>query len=193
MLNCVGLADRYVPTGGAEPGDDVILTKRAAIEGTAILATDFRDLVTPAVDDAVLERGAKFYDDVSVIDDAAAVREFAHAMHDPTEGGLVDGLLEMAVASGVAMDVDPDAIPVAEETRQLAAAADVDPLRIFGSGALVASVPGEATDDALAALEAAGVRGTVIGTVRESDEPRLEFGETTYREAVRDDMYALWE
>lgn len=43
----VGLAprDAYVTTSGARPGDYVVVTKGVGIEGTAILCTDFADLL----------------------------------------------------------------------------------------------------------------------------------------------------
>ena len=193
VLTCFGLTDRYVPTGGAEPGDRIVLTKGAGIEATAILATDFRDRLDGQVPDEMVESAEGFYDEVSVVPEAAVLREFAHAMHDPTEGGLVDGLLELAVASGVRLDVDPDAIPLREETRRLCAAVGVDPLRTFGSGALLAAVPQGSTEEALAALEAEGIEGAVVGAVEASDEPALVLGEERFDEPVRDDMYALWE
>lgn len=191
-LTAMGLADRFVPTGGATPGDAILLTKRAAVEGTAILGSDFRDLVSGAVPSAVIDRGVEFYGDVSVVPEAAILAEFATAMHDPTEGGLVDGLFEVAAASGTALDVDRDAIPVAEETRRLCEVAGVDPFRIFGSGALIATVPATETQAALAALREGGIQATEIGTVRESDDPRLDLGDETFVEPVRDDMYDLW-
>jgi hydrogenase expression/formation protein HypE len=193
VLTCFGLTDRYVPTGGAEPGDRLVLTKGAGIEATAILATDFRDRLTGRVDEATLEAAEGFYDEVSVVPDAAVLRAYANAMHDPTEGGLVDGLLELAVASGVRLEVDREAIPVREETRRLCAAAGVDPLRTFGSGALLAAVPEESTAAALSGLEERGIDAAVIGTVGESEEPVLDLGGERFEEPVRDDMYALWE
>jgi len=191
-LTCMGTTDRFVPTGGAEPGDRVLLTKGAGIEGTAILATDFRERF-PSVPDATLDRAGDFYGDISVIGDALAVREYATAMHDPTEGGLIDGLLELAAASGVEVTVDREAIPVREETATICEAAGVDPLRIFGSGALVATVPEESLGTALDALDAADVAAAEIGEVREADDPRLELDGETHTEPVRDDLYALWE
>ncbi|MEF8840483.1 MAG: AIR synthase family protein [Haloarculaceae archaeon] len=193
VLTCFGLADRYVPTGGAEPGDRVVLTKGAGIEATAILATDFRDRLEGRIPEATLEAAEGFYDDVSVVPDAAVLREHANAMHDPTEGGLVDGLLELAVASGVRLDMDREAIPVREETRRLCAAMGVDPLRTFGSGSLLAAVPEGATEAALSDLEGAGIEAAVVGTVHGSDAPALVLGGETFTEPVRDDMYALWE
>jgi len=193
VLTCFGLTDRYVPTGGAEPGDRVVLTKGAGIEATAILATDFRDRLEGRVSDTTLDAAEGFYDGVSVVPDAAVLRVYANAMHDPTEGGLVDGLLELAAASGVRLEIEREAIPVRRETRQLCEAMGVDPLRTFGSGSLLAAVPPESTDDALADLEGAGIDGAVVGTVEGSDRPALVLGGETFTEPVRDDMYALWE
>jgi len=193
VLTCFGLTDRYVPTGGAEPGDRIVLTKGAGIEATAILATDFRDRLEGRVPDATLESAEGFYDEVSVVPDAAVLRAYAHAMHDPTEGGLVDGLLELAAASGVRLEIEREAIPVREETRQLCEAMGVDPLRTFGSGSLLAAVPPGSTDEALADLEGAGIEGAVVGTVEGSERPALVLGGETFTEPVRDDMYALWE
>lgn len=193
VLTCMGLTDRYVPTGGARPGDRLLLTKGAGVEATAILATDFRERLVDDVPASVIDRAAEFYDDVSVVPEAAAVAGDANAMHDPTEGGLVDGALEMAVASGVTLEVNPTAVPVREETEVLCRAAGVDPLRTFGSGALLAAIPADAADDVGARLDDRGVEYAAIGTVRSSDESALVLGEETIVEPVRDDMYDLWE
>ncbi|QSW99606.1 AIR synthase family protein [Haloterrigena alkaliphila] len=189
-LTAMGAADSFVPTGGAEPGDSVVLTKAAGLEGTAILATDFGDVF--AVDDAVRERAEAFVDEISVVPDARIVREYATAMHDPTEGGVAAGLLEIARASGVRLAVDREAVPIREETRRLCEAAGVDPLRIFGSGALLATVPGDAVEDCLAALADAGLECAEIGTV-EAGDPALVLGGESITEPIEDDLYPLWE
>ncbi|MFB6130774.1 MAG: AIR synthase family protein [Salinigranum sp.] len=194
VLTCLGLADEYVPTGGVEPGDRIVLTKGAGIEGTAILATDFRDRLAGDVDAAVFDRAAAFYEEVSVVVDAEAVGPYAHAMHDPTEGGLTDGLLEMAVASGCSLEVDREAVPVREETATLCAAAGVDPLRIFGSGGLLAAVAADDLEAALAALGERGIDAAPIATAREADgDPAVIADGERRTEPGRDDLYALWE
>ena len=189
-LTAMGMTDRFVPTGGAEPGDRIVLTKAAGIEGTAILAADFGDDL--GVDGTTRERAESFFAEISVVEDARAIREYATAMHDPTEGGVAAGLLELALASGVRLTVDREAVPIRPETATLCSAAEVDPLRIFGSGALLATVPDEACGDALEALEAAGLDAAVIGTV-EDGEPGLDLGEESITEPVQDDLYPLWE
>ncbi|MFB6267525.1 MAG: AIR synthase-related protein, partial [Halodesulfurarchaeum sp.] len=134
-----------------------------------------------------------FYTEIGVIEDARAVRGYATAMHDPTEGGLVDGLLELASASGVGIDVEESAIPIRPETRRICGAIGVDPLRIFGSGALVATVPEAQLDAALSALKGVGIEAAEIGVVKEAETPAVTIGESTHAEPVRDDLYALWE
>lgn len=194
VVTCFGLTDRYVPTAGARPGDRILLTGSAGIEGTAILATDFEDRLAD-VPSAIVERGATFYDEISVVEDARIVSDYAHAMHDPTEGGIVTGLFELARASGVTLEADPDAIPVREETERLCHTAGVDPLRIFGSGSLVAAIPEESTGEVAARLDDADITRSFVGTVRASDDgtASLILGDETIEQPVRDEMYALWE
>jgi len=191
-LTCLGLADRFVPTGGAQPGDRLVLTKGAGLEASAILATDFRDRLEGRVAPDRLDEAAGYFDELSVVPDARAVRDVASAMHDPTEGGLVDGLLELATAAGVRTVVSRDDVPVREATAACCDAVGVDPLRTFGSGALLAAIPAEAVDGALADLDAAGVDGAVIGRVEATDEPALVLDGEVVVEPVRDELYALW-
>lgn len=198
-LTCFGLADRYVPTGGAEPGDRVLLTKGAGVEATGVLATDFReDLVDAGVPSGVLARAEAAFEDLSVIPESRVLAPVATAMHDPTEGGVLAGLVELARASDVVLDVDADAIPVREETARLCAALEVDPLRVLGSGALLATVPAGEADAALDALADRDLRAADIGEVRAVDgpstaEPGVLLEGRHYADAVRDDLYRLWK
>ncbi|UPV73388.1 AIR synthase family protein [Halorussus limi] len=193
-MTAMGLADEFVPTGGAEPGDRVVLTKGAGVEGTAVLATDFRDDID--LPDDLLARAETFFDDISVLPESRVLRESATAMHDPTEGGLVNGMVELATASGVRLDIDRRAVPVREETAAICDAMGVDPLRIFGSGALLATVPEGELDGVLDALDAEDIRASEIGAVEDvsdAEEAGVELDGELIRDAVRDDLYDLWE
>ncbi|CAI49865.1 HypE family protein [Natronomonas pharaonis DSM 2160] len=188
-LTAMGMTEAFVPTGGAEPGDRVVLTGAAGIEGTAILAADFGGELDVPTD--VVERGASFFEDVSVAADAQILREYATSMHDPTEGGVAAGLHEIARASDVRLDVEREAVPIREATRALCDAAGVDPLRIFGSGAVAGTVPESEVDDALAALSDADIPAAEVGVVSEgSPELRMD-GESTV-DPIEDDLYPLW-
>ena len=190
-LTAMGFADPFVPTGGATTGDRVVLAGAAATEGSAILAADFGDEL--AVDDETVERASEFLDDVSVTPAARALRGAATAMHDPTEGGIAAGLVELAAASGVDVEVDRDAIPVRAETETLCGAAEVDPLRIFGSGALLATVPESALEDRLSALRDAGIDAAAIGTVTGASDGTVSLDGETLSSPPTDELYSLWE
>ncbi|WP_418281405.1 AIR synthase family protein [Halorubrum sp. DTA98] len=205
-MTALGTTDRFLPSGGVEPGDRLLLTKGAGIEATAILATDFREAcLDDGVDAATLEAAAAFLDDVSVIDDARAIRDLATALHDPTEGGVLTGLVEMASASELAFEVARERVPVRPETRACCAALGIDPLATFGSGALLAAIPESRVDDALAALSDIGIDGAVIGEAIRPDG--VDAGDTDATHAAgtvhldgepiteppRDELYPFWE
>lgn len=189
-LTCLGVADRYVPTGGATPGDRILLTKGAGIEATGVLATDFRDrLDLPA---ATIDRATAAFDDLSVMPEAAVLAPVATAMHDPTEGGVLEGLIEMALTAEATLSIDREAVHVREETRAVCDAVGVDPLRVLGSGALLAAVGDDDAVDALAALADEGIDAVDIGRV-EAGEACVDLDGERVTEPIRDDVYALWD
>ena len=132
--------DRYVSTRGARPGDAILLAGAIPAEGTSIIARERRAVLLqqgwPAEE---LDRAAQFLFDpgISVLAPAhAATRTgLVTAMHDPPEGGVASGLVEMALAADAGLDVDLDALPIADLSRRLCAAFDLDPLGVIASGA----------------------------------------------------------
>jgi len=170
-MTALGLAprDKFVVTGGARPGDVVLMTKGAAIEGTAILATDFlEELRKAGLPEGLLERARGFMAEVSVVGEALALAEVGvNSMHDPTEGGLLGGLAEVAYASGCLIEVWEEKVLVRPETEAICKALKVDPLRLIGSGCLVATLPPDRLDEAEKALRSLGVSWAIIGHVRE--------------------------
>lgn len=170
----LGLTDRWLSAGGAEPGDALLLTKGAAVEGTAILARDLTDRLVGRVDPGVLERARGFLRDpgLSVVRDAAVALQAGsvHALHDPTEGGVATGIRELCEASGTGARIDVGAIPVLDETRTIADALGLDPLGLIASGALLVAVPADEGEAIVDALRHQGIPGARIGTVTEEGE-----------------------
>lgn len=160
--------DRVITAAGARPGDLVYMTKWAALEGTAILSEDFEDLLlSRGVPRSSVESARRLMELVSVVPEAVALAEAGavHAMHDPTRGGIAEGLAEMAVASSVSVEVWEERIPVLEPTREFAAALGFDPLWMISSGVLLFASPPEsrgAVEVALGGLPHAEI-GRVVG------------------------------
>jgi hydrogenase maturation factor len=169
VATAVGRArrDGFVTSSGARPGDSLVLTKAAALEGTAILASDFEDLLRERVGADVVRRAQRFLDEISVLREGrVAVRAGARAMHDATEGGVLAAAVEMATASGVGVELYADRVPVRPETEAICSAVGIDPLGLVSSGALLVATP--VPDRTVAALQEAGVPAAVVGRFVES-------------------------
>ncbi len=166
--------DRAVFTSGAKPGDSIVLTKGIALEGTSILAREAGEALEAAgVAASVIERSRNLLFDpgISVVKDAYIVLEAGgvHAMHDPTEGGLATGLMEMASAAEVGLTVDLERVPVLPETAAVCEALGLEPMGLIASGALLAAVAPEETPKLLRTLEAEGVPAWEIGAFTEPE------------------------
>ena len=167
--------DRVVLTSGARPGDSIILTKGIAIEGTALLAREAgKQLLEAGVSHDMIERAKEFLfsPGISVSKDAAIACDTVkvHSMHDPTEGGLATGLLEMATGAGVGMIVDAERIPVLPECKAFCDALGLDPLGLIGSGALLATLAPEDAPRLIDALAQEGISAHEIGRITAAEE-----------------------
>jgi hydrogenase maturation factor len=161
--------ENLVRTAGVQVGDDVILSKGVAIEGTAVLAREMEEPLAAQVGIEVVARGRRFLTDpgISIMRDAEIVCQAGrpHARHDPTEGGVATGLWELAHASGKGIVVDVANVPIFPETAAFCRALDLDPLGLIASGALLATAAAEDSARMVAALSQEGIDATVIGKV----------------------------
>ena len=151
---------------GLQAGDALIMTKSAALEGTAILATERADRLSH-LSPALLKEAEGYFSLLSVVPEGRiALENGVHAMHDVTEGGILGAAWEICYAAGLGLVLDKGAIPVTEPTRRISKAAGIDPLRLLGSGSLLMGCSDE--DAMVQALHEAGIPSAVIGRVAES-------------------------
>ena len=167
--------DRVVLTAGATPGDAIVLTKAVAIEGTALLAREAAQQLREAgVEVRELERAREllFNPGISVVKDANIACETVsvHSMHDPTEGGLATGLLEIAQSAKVGVTVDADRIPTLPECRTFCDALGLDPLGLIGSGSLLVTLESQEVPGLIDALARAGIQASQIGHITSPEE-----------------------
>jgi hydrogenase expression/formation protein HypE len=103
------------------------------------------------------------------------------AMRDATRGGVATVLNELAMAAGVGVVVEEDAVPVREQVRGAAELLGIDPLYIACEGRMVVVVAPESADAALGALRAdpLGAQAARIGRIV-ADPPGLVLLNTTF-------------
>jgi hydrogenase expression/formation protein HypE len=159
--------DQLKPSSGARDGDDLVMTKCAAIEATAIIALEKEKELKTSFPEKFIRKAQNYLHEpgISVVKEATLLRcmQGVHAFHDPTEGGLGTGIYEMATASGLGVEVDSERIPLAEETRLLCEYCHIDPLGAFASGSLLVAISPSESEKAITKLLKAGVPATRIG------------------------------
>ena len=169
---------RLVCTSGARVGDALVLAGGIAIEGSAILASEHRErLRERGVSPALIEIAASWRHDpgISILPAANALNATGavHAMHDPTEGGLVTALHELADAAGVGLRIDRKSILILPACRMICEALRLDPLGLLASGSLVAALDPAEVPAALNRLEACGILSARIGEVVPAGQGRI--------------------
>ena len=156
--------EKLVHPGKAQVGDDILVTKTAGLEGTAIIAMDREDILARYFSRDFIDRASRFIEEISVVKEGLIAGKFgAHAMHDATEGGILGALWEMSKAMNKGFEVDINKIPIAKETRKICKIFDIDPLRLISSGSMIIVTPDG--EQLLKLLSNAGVSATIIGKV----------------------------
>ena len=171
VVMATGPEDRYLTSSMARAGDDVILTKGAAIETTAILTRAFPKRARRALGNRLFEKAWDYLYKVTAVADAltassVGVREHGvTAMHDATEGGVIAGLIELTAASKLGLTVDLEQVQISEETRQLCKLFRIDPLVCLSEGSLIIASRPTKTERILAKLSSRGIPSSIVGSL----------------------------
>jgi hydrogenase maturation factor len=191
--------DRLVRTGGAQPGDAILLTKGAPIEAISIMARERRADLRAQFGDTFLDRCARFLHEpgISVARDARIAVEVGGvtSMHDPTEGGVLAALWELAEAGERALEVDlyGDRPPWLPEGEALCAALNLDPASAIASGALLLTANRERVVALEEAFRLAKIPVFHLGYVREG-VPALHDGRRgELARPARDEIARLYD
>ncbi len=172
FINTSGLG--VIPPGvdisgsNARPGDKVILSGTIGDHGIAVMSK---------------REGLEF--SAEVLSDCAPLNKLVaemleespavHSLRDPTRGGLATTLNEIAMQSGVGIEIYEDVIPVSDVVRAACEMLGFDPVNIANEGKLVAVV---ASSDAPSILSTMrhnryGSEAAIIGEIVEGHPARV--------------------
>lgn len=172
FINTAGIGfvreDVQISIANSRPGDVVLVSGTIGDHGITIMSQ---------------REGLRFQSDVR--SDAAPLNHLVrdmldassqiHSMRDPTRGGLATTLNEIAVSSGVGIEIDEDQIPVSEGVAWACEMLGLDHLYLANEGKLVATVAGGDADRVLAAMRKnrAGTNTAAIGRITEEHPGRV--------------------
>ncbi|HVX94909.1 MAG TPA: hydrogenase expression/formation protein HypE [Polyangia bacterium] len=151
FINTSGVG--IVPAGvdlssrNVRPGDVILLSGTVGDHGATILAQR-----------EGLAVGGELASDTAALHELGAAilaaSPEAHAMRDPTRGGLAATLVEIASRGDLSIEIDETAVPVRDAVRGACELFGLDPLLLANEGKLVAFVPHSGAERALAAMRA---------------------------------------
>lgn len=158
----LGLARHVIRDDGLRPGDLILTTGTLGDHGLAVLTARHQ-----------LGLYGDLRSDVAPLNGLiAAVLAVAtpHAMKDPTRGGLVSALTEMAEKAQLTLLLKEQQIPLSPAVRAASELLGVDPLAVANEGKALIGVAPEDADKVLAALRShpLGRDAAVIG---QADRP----------------------
>ena len=192
---------KLVRTSGARAGDLLLLVKGICIEGTSIIAREREhQLLKKGISPSIIERAKRFIFNpgIDVLQSAQIACESAsiHSMHDPTEGGLINGLIEMAWASEKEIEVDLKKVYIYKESQLLCHIFGLNPLGVIASGSLLLTISPSDLLNLEKAFRKVSIPIQVIGKVNKGPARVVVKEERSLRELKpfsRDEILKIYE
>ncbi len=146
------------------PGDRVLVSGRIGDHGVAVMIARGDLALEADIESDTAPLGG-------LVEALLAAAPNTRWLRDPTRGGVATVLNELARAAEVHVTLEESMLPVRGPVNGACEILGIDPLYVANEGKLVAIVPPEQVDPALAALRShpLGVDAAVIGEVR--DDP----------------------
>ena len=181
-----------IKTAGAKPGQEIVMSKWAGLEGTAIIAKAKEEELLSRYSASFIDGAKRMIDFISVLPDSRIARKVGvTSMHDVTEGGIFGALWEIGYAAGFGLEVDLKKILIKQETVEICEFFNINPYKLISSGCMLM-----VTDKAnllVESLLAEGIPAAVIGRITEgSDRIICNGDEIRYLEPPKsDELYKV--
>lgn len=161
--------DNMIKTAGAKPGQEIVMTKWAGLEGTAIIAKSKEEELLSKYTSDFIKVGKDFIQQLSVVPEARIGRNVGvTSMHDVTEGGIFGALWEIGEASKVGLEVDLKKIPIKQVTVEICEFYDLNPYQLISSGVMLMIT--DRANELVDELNRSGISSAVIGRITSGNE-----------------------
>ncbi len=171
VSTAIGRGEKWASqhTENMKPGDYIMLTKFAGLEGTGIIACDFEERLGSILTAEEIQEAKDLLSRVSVVKEGVAAGKIGtHGMHDVTEGGVLGAVWEMCQIAGTGAEIWVDKVPVKSVTKKICDYFDIDYLRLISSGCMVIMVAPEDKERMARTMEQAGIEAAYIGVIKET-------------------------
>ncbi len=143
----IGIANKVLKPSNIRVGDKIYLFGEVAVEGAYILFKEKEDILKEYITSAEKKEIDNFPEKISIYRYAEKLIrnciDEIRWMHDPTEGGVYNGLYEIAISSKKALRVNLSHIKLNSIVKKICEKLDINPYKLLSSGSLIVVVGSE--------------------------------------------------
>ncbi len=195
-VTLLGIGDDYITTRDAKVGDKIIMTKTCALEASCILSYTFPDYIKSELGQETFNALADlFYNMTCIREEELAIdygiKKRITSMHDSTEGGLLNSIYEIGVASNNGLSINRDDIIIDEPVKKVCKLFGIDPLRSISEGTLIITINEKYAQDFLKILNENNIKSRIIGEIRDKSFGIKIFDNGVYRD-IKPESDQFW-
>jgi len=148
-------------------GDLVIVTKGPAVEATGLLVNLYPSFFKERLPPHLFKEAMDMYWKMSCWKDGLiASKVGVHMMHDATEGGLWNALVELSEVTGKRLTIKGDRLFINQAVREVTNLVGIDPFSSISEGTMVILTDKVQVRDELVSQ---GIEAEIVGKVEEGD------------------------
>lgn len=145
------------------PGDLVIVTKGPAVEATGLLVNLYPSFFKERLSPEVFQEALDMYWKMSCWKDGLIASKVGiHMMHDATEGGLWNALVEVSEVSGRRINLREEKLFINRAVREVTKLVGIDPFSSISEGTMVIITDKPEVKEELVAQ---GIEAEIVGVV----------------------------
>ncbi|MEM4047648.1 MAG: AIR synthase family protein [Metallosphaera sp.] len=163
----IGSKDSLGSPEKVKPGDLVIVTKGPAIEATGLLVNLYPDFFKTRMSPELFKQALEIYWKMSCWKDGLIASQIGiHMMHDATEGGLWNALVEVAEVTGKRLRLFEDRLFINPAVNEVTKLVGIDPFTSISEGTMIILTDKQ---EVKSELERNGIEAEVVGVVEEGE------------------------
>ncbi|MEO0270866.1 MAG: AIR synthase related protein [candidate division WOR-3 bacterium] len=153
-------------------GDYLLCVKEVPIEGISIITKEKEEELKKITNEKLLKKFKNYHKKpgIGIIEEAFLLLENQDvlALHDPTEGGILNGIYEFCEFLDLGVIVYENRIPVVKDGEKIFKYFGIDPLKTISSGALLVAVKREGIQGVIDLLKSRKIVFSIIGEFKDS-------------------------
>ena len=159
--------DNLLLAKNIEVGDKIILIKSVGIEGCSIIGHDHYKLINNSFSEKIIFEAKNLINEISILKESLLIRKMKGIkfMHDPTEGGLIGGLIEICDLINKGFTIYEKEIIIYNCVRIICKRLKINPLRLLSSGALIVICNPENSKEIINKINKSGIEAKDIGEI----------------------------